>query len=171
MRLRSVSARSSSRTSQSMRLSCADVIVQRDSHASAGALRGAMLPRMIDEDASHHLRRNAEEMRAVLPGDCSLPTRRTYASWTSAVGCNVWSRRSRADTPLLASAVRDTRQVGGLRPPGHLHVPTLEQLTHAAGHGCHSKSLILWEIRIPYTPGILRRSILSFSTSHWHDAV
>ena len=54
-----------------------------------------MLARMVDQDAPHHLRRDAEEVRAILPVTRSWPASLMYASWTRAVGCSVWSRRSR----------------------------------------------------------------------------
>jgi hypothetical protein len=43
---------------------------------------------MVDEDAPHHLRRDAEKLCAILPGG-ALIDESQVASFTSAVGCNV----------------------------------------------------------------------------------
>jgi hypothetical protein len=53
-------------------LDAADSVIQRDPHCCTGALPPALSSRMIDEDPAHHLRRDAEEVRAVLPGDALL---------------------------------------------------------------------------------------------------
>lgn len=50
----------------------ADPIVQHHLHARAGTLGGLMFAGVIDEDATHHLRRYREEVRAILPGDAVL---------------------------------------------------------------------------------------------------
>src|SRR5918993_2740058 len=44
-----------------------DVLVEREFLEFAAALFGLLLARVIDEDAAHHLRRDAEEVRPVLP--------------------------------------------------------------------------------------------------------
>jgi hypothetical protein len=50
-------------------LGCANPFVQHDFESRARTLRGPMCSRVIDENPPHHLRRHAEEMRAILPGD------------------------------------------------------------------------------------------------------
>ena len=50
----------------------ANAIVQRHAHRAAEALAAALSLRVIDQDAAHHLRRHAEEVRAVLPDDALL---------------------------------------------------------------------------------------------------
>ena len=133
-------------------LSCADAIVQRDLHTGAGTLRRPMLARVIDKDASHHLRRHREEMRAVLPRDtlranqadiCLVDERRGLQSMVATLAPQI----RRCSPPQFA--IHDGDQVFA-----GLHVslsPRLEQLTHVAGSGWHSKSLILWKIRVFYT--------------------
>jgi hypothetical protein len=47
-------------------------IVERDPQPSAGSLRRLVLARVIDQDAPHHLRGDAEEVGSVLPGNAVL---------------------------------------------------------------------------------------------------
>ena len=54
------------------RLRGGDPIVERDPERRAGPLGRLMLARVIDEDAAHHLGRDAEEVRPVLPVDTVL---------------------------------------------------------------------------------------------------
>ena len=54
------------------RLDGTDVIVERDFERRAWPFRGLMRPRVVDQNAPHHLRRDAEKMRPILPNDAPL---------------------------------------------------------------------------------------------------
>ena len=51
----------------------ADAIVQWHSHRATKTFPAALAFRVIDEDAAHHLRRDSEKVRAILPDDALLP--------------------------------------------------------------------------------------------------
>src|SRR5262245_35459838 len=50
-------------------LDCGEPVVETHSKGHGRALGGTMGPCMIDQDAAHHLRRDSEKMRAILPSD------------------------------------------------------------------------------------------------------
>jgi len=50
-----------------------EAFLQQHSHPRTGALRRLVAPRMIDQDAPHHLGRHAIELQAILPRDAPLP--------------------------------------------------------------------------------------------------
>jgi hypothetical protein len=52
---------------------CVGFSAKRDLNGSAGPFRSEMLARVIDKDAPHHLRRNDEELPAILPRQPILP--------------------------------------------------------------------------------------------------
>ena len=117
---------SSSRISQSVRRCRANLIVQGDFRAGTRALRGVMASGVIDQDAPHHLRGNAEKLRAVLPTDSVLSHQPDCTLHGPELSAEAYDRDARSvDTRQPSVAARDTRAAPDLRPPERLLFPTL----------------------------------------------